>query len=549
MTELITTERQLYEAMGAPENEHLEFKAAENNFDLDKLLRYCVALANEGGGNLILGVSDRQPRQITNTRCFLNLNDTKRRILNVLKFRVDICEIQTSGGRVLIFSCPSRPIGSPREYKGQYWMRSGESLVPMTPDVLQSIFAESSPDFSQTTCEGARFTDLAPEAIAEFRQKWIRKSGNEALKQVSDQQLLTDTGLIKHDGHVTYAALVLLGTPQAVKSLLPQAEVIFEYRNSNSAIEYQDREEYRAGFFLWRHEIWEKISARNETYSYRDGLFRYNIQAFNEDVVREALLNAIAHREYHNSGSIFVRQFPNRLEVASPGGFPGGITPDNIIYRQHPRNRCIAEALQHCGLVERSGQGADRIFRSCLKEGKNRPDYTRSDANQVSLVLDGQLRNPDFVKYLDRLAGERSMSLALEDFLVLDRVRAGEAVPESLKVSFEKLIDCGVIEKTGRGRGVRHILSRALYEHVGEAGAYTRRRGLDEGHNQQLVLQHIRACGSRGATMAEFEQVLPNKTRPQISAMLKRLKASGRIRVEGKTRGARWHLAKEGREG
>ena len=67
------------------------------------------------------------------------------------------------------------------------------------------------------------------------------------------------------------------------------------------------------------------------------------------------------------------------------------VCKSHIIYRQHPRNRCIAEALQHCGLVERSGQGADRIFRSCLTEGKNRPDYTRSDAAQVSLVLDGQL--------------------------------------------------------------------------------------------------------------------------------------------------------------
>lgn len=549
MIEPITTEQQLRDAMNVQEHEHLEFKSAENNFDLDKLLRYCVALANEGGGNLILGVSDRQPRQITNTKCFLNLNDTKRKILNALKFRVDICEIQTSGGRVLIFSCPSRPIGSPREYKGQYWMRSGESLVPMTSDVLQPIFAESSPDFSQTICEGAMLTDLAPEAIAEFRQQWIRKSDNHVLQQVSDEQLLADASLINHDSRVTHAALVLLGTPQAMKRLLPQGEVIFEYRNSDSAIEYQDREEYRAGFFLWHNEIWEKINARNENYSYRDGLFRYDIQAFNEDVVREALLNAIAHREYRNGGSIFVHQFPNRLEVTSPGGFPSGITPDNIIYRQRPRNRCIAEALQHCGLVERSGQGADRIFRSCLREGKNRPDYTRSDTDQVSLVLDGQLRNPEFVRYLDHLAGERGMSLTLEDFLVLDRVRAGETVPENLKTSFAKLMDCSVIEKIGRGRGVRHILSRALYEHVGEAGAYTRRRGLDEGHNQQLVLQHIRACGSRGATMAEFVQVLPNKTRPQISAMLKRLKASGHIRVEGKTRGARWHLAKEGKDG
>ena len=133
-------------------------------------------------------------------------------------------------------------------------MRSGESLVSMTPDVLQRIFAEGVPDFSQTTCEGATHTDLASEEITEFRRQWVRKSGNDGLDHVSDEQLLEEVGLTEN-GHVTYAALVLLGTPQGVRRLLPQAEVIFEYGNSDSVIKCQDRVEHRAGFFLWRNEI------------------------------------------------------------------------------------------------------------------------------------------------------------------------------------------------------------------------------------------------------------------------------------------------------
>ena len=532
----ITTEQQLRDAIGVPENEHLEFKEASRNFDHDKLFTYCVALANEGGGNLVLGVTGRQPRQIVGTSCFNCLDKIKHDILNKLRFRVDIYEILVAERHVLTFFCPPRPIGTPQHHKGRYLMRSGESLVPMTPDRLQRIFAEGVPDFSGTTCEDAAIhIDLASEAITEFRRQWVRKSGNDELVHASDEQLLEDAGLTDN-GRVIYAALVLLGTPQAVRRLLPQAEVIFEYRNSDSVIECQDRMEYRAGFFLWHNEIWEKINARNETHSYRDGMFRYDIPAFNESVIREALLNATTPREYRHGGSIFVRQFPNRLEVVSPGGFPSGITADNITYRQVSRNRRIAKALQHCGLVERSGQGADRIFRDCLKEGKNRPDYTGSDDTQVPLVLDGEFRNPRFVQYLDCLADERNMSLTLDDLLVLDRVRAGEPILEHLNTRFLALIGKGVIEKTGRGRGVRHILSRSLYQHMGKTGDSTHRKGLDEGHNQQLVLQHIRNCGSKGATIGEFEQVLPNKTRPQISALLRGLKASGRIRVQGKTR-------------
>ena len=541
MSEAIATEAQLRAAMGAAEREQLEFKAARSNFASEDLFRYCVALSNEGGGNLVLGVTDKPPRRIVGTTCFPDLNKIKARLLDTLKFRVDVSELTVPEGRVLTFFCPPRPIGTPREFRGQYLMRSGEALVPMTPEVLARIFAEASPDFSQTTCDGATFDDLSPDAIAEFRARWIRKSGNQALSQASDARLLADAHLTD-SGRITCAALILLGRTDSLARLLPQAELIFEYRSSEASIEYQDRVEYRAGLFTWINAIWDKINARNEKQSYRDGLFRYEIPAFNEEVVREALLNAVAHREYRDGWSIFVRQFPNRLEITSPGGFPSGITEQNIVYRQHPRNRRIAEALQFCGLVERSGQGADRMYRFCIQEGKHRPDYGRSDDSQVCLALDGQIRDPRFVQYLDRLGRDRGMSLTIDDFLILDRVREGEPVDPAHRSRLATLVEQGVVEKAGRGRGVRHVLSQALYQHVGEAGTYTRRKGLDEGHNQELIMQHIRNCGSRGATMTEFGQVLPTKTRAQISTLLRRLKGDGRIRVRGKTRGARWFL-------
>lgn len=541
MTEPITTEQQLQTVMLADEREHLEFKSAQNNFASEELFKYCVALSNEGGGNLILGVADRKPRSIVGTSCFPEIERIKTRILDTLKFRVDIFEIMSGGKRVLVFYCPPRPVGTPRAYQGRYMMRSGESLVPMTPEVLERVFAEAQPDYSQQVCKGAAIDDLSPEAIAEFRSRWIRKSGNQGLAGTSDGQLLTDAHLLDNGG-VTYAALVLLGKHESLTRLLPQVELIFEYRQSEASIEYQDRVEFRAGFFLWANDVWQKINARNERHSYRDGLFRYDIAAFNEDVVREALLNAVTHREYRDGRSIFVRQHPNRLEIVSPGGFPTGVTESNIVYRQHPRNRRIAEALQFCGLVERSGQGADRMFRVCIQEGKNRPSFARSDETQVVLTLDGQIRDPRFVQYLDRLARDRGMSLIVDDFLVLDLIREGEPVPEDQKNRLSHLVEAGVIEKTGRGRGVKYVLSHALYQHVGQSGTYTRRKGLDDAHNQQLILEHIRHCGAKGASMTEFEQVLPTKTRPQLSALLKRMKEAGRIRVEGKTKAARWFL-------
>jgi ATP-dependent DNA helicase RecG len=90
---------------------------------------------------------------------------------------------------------------------------------------------------------------------------------------------------------------------------------------------------------------------------------------FNEKVVREAVLNAVAHRDYKSAGSIFVRQFPRKVEVQSPGGFPYGVSPENMLWKQHPRNRRIAEVFLKCGLVERSGQGANLMFKETICQG------------------------------------------------------------------------------------------------------------------------------------------------------------------------------------
>ena len=143
----------------------------------------------------------------------------------------------------------------------------------------------------------------------------------------------------------------------------------------------------------------------------------------NESVVREAVLNAIAHREYRFPGSAFVRQFPRRLEVVSPGGFPAGITASNLLWRQLPRNRRIAEACAKCGLVERSGQGANRMFEESIKEGKPQPSFVGTDEYQVSLTLLGEVQNPDFLRFFEKLGKERLPSFTTEDLLILDAIQ------------------------------------------------------------------------------------------------------------------------------
>ncbi len=540
---MTTIMEQLHSWMKSKENEHLEFKEAKNGFDSDKLTKYCCALANEGGGHIILGVSDKQFRIIVGSQACSNLEKTKSDLITRLHLRIDVNEIYVENHRVVIVTVPSRPIGVPIQYEKIYWMRRGEELVSMTPDMLKRIFYEGEPDFSAQICSQARFEDLDLEAIKHFREMWMRKSGNGALKNVSDAKLLRDIEVIVDKG-VTYAALILFGKRSALRKFLAQAEVIFEYRSSNITGPAQQRIEYTQGFFSFDNELWEKINLRNDLQHFQDGLFIWDIPTFNEKAIREAILNAVSHRDYREAGSIWVKQFPRKIIIASPGGFPSGINPSNMLWKQQPRNRRIADVFNKCGLVERAGQGADRIFEESIRQGKPLPDFAHTDEHEVVLTLDGQIQDENFLKFLEKIGQERLASFTTEDFLVIDLVHREQPIPSTpseLKIRLKHLIDLGIIECLGRGRGTQYLLCQQYYVLTKRSGIYTRKRGLDKETNKALLLKHIRSNAKMGSKFNELHQVLPSLSKDQIKQLLKELKAQGLIQLTGSTKASLWY--------
>jgi ATP-dependent DNA helicase RecG len=526
--------------LAEPEAERLEFKEAKSNFHFETLAKYCAALANEGGGKIIFGVTDKRPRRVVGSTAFQEPGRTVASLINRIGIQITSEEIQHGNGRVLVFHIPPRPVGVPIQYEGVFWSRSGDELRPLSQDRLRRVFQESGPDFSAELHPDATVDDLDSALIERFREMWVRKSGNGALAGVTSRQLLEDAELAAGD-RVTRAALVLLGTRAALGRRLAQAELVFEYRSSEASIPFQQRIEFRSGFLGYLDELWNTINLRNEVLHYREGFFVGDIPAFNESVVREGVLNALAHRDYRLPGSIFIRQFPRRLEIVSPGGFPPGITPANMLWRQSPRNRRIADACAKCGLVERSGQGANRMFEESIKEGKPRPDFTGTDDYQVELTLRGEIQNPAFLGFLQKVGAERLATFGTRDFLLLDAVQREEPLAEDLKDRVPHLLDSGLIERIGRGRGVRFILSRKFLSFLGQHGAYTRRKGLDRETNKALLCRHIEENRETGSVFRELEQVLPALSRNQVQKLLQELKAEGRIRVAGSRKAGRWY--------
>jgi ATP-dependent DNA helicase RecG len=517
------------------ETEHLEFKEARTQFDTEKLVSYCAALANECGGHLVLGVTNQRPRRVVGTKAFGNLEHTKMVLLDRLRLRIDVAELAHSDGRVLVFTAPSRPIGMPIGVGGTYLMRAGESLVAMPPNHLQSIFAEGVPDFSASICKSATIDDLSPEAIEKFRALWHARQPRR--ESQTPQQALEDAELLD-DGAVTYAALVLVGKARSISRYLANVEIIFEYRADEGSIAYSQRENLRDAFLLIDDQLWRLINLRNTVYSLVDGLFRRDIPTFNERAVREAVLNAVCHRDYRLQGSIFIKQWPSRVEITSPGGFPPGITVENILSRQAPRNRRLAEAFGRCGLVERSGQGADLLFETAVREGKMPLDYRGSDDYQVRLTLHGHVQDEGFLRFLERVARDANRSLSIGELRVLDAIRHERPIPEEELEQVAGLIDLGVIERAGRRR---LVLSRRYHQLIGRPGAHTRRVGLDRETNKALLMKHLRA--QPGAPLADLCEVLPNLSTDQVRSLLRELKADGYTRSEGMTRAGKWYLS------
>ena len=198
--------------------------------------------------------------------------------LNRLHIRVDTAVINTADGRVLVFIVPARPPGLPVHVAGRYLMRVGSSLTAMSPQQLAVIFQESIADYSAEPATGTTIAMLDTVAIAAFRKRWQKKSANGEIGRWSDAKLLANAELTVDDVP-TFAALILFGTDTAVGRYLAQAETVFEYRSSEASLPYQQRVEFRRGFFSWMDELWGLINLRNEVQQFREGLFKHDIPA------------------------------------------------------------------------------------------------------------------------------------------------------------------------------------------------------------------------------------------------------------------------------
>ena len=440
----------LNELLSAPEGYHFEFKEAKNRQDIDEAAKYLCAMSNHGGGRIVLGVTDKRPRKVVGSRACEQPESTIRYFMDKLRVRVDFQLYEDDGKRVLVFEIESRPVGLPVQFEGIAWWRDGDSLVPMPEEVRRSIYSEGGRDFSGDVCKGLTIDDLDPTAIEIFRDKWTEYSGVKRIATLSVEQLLRDADVVNDDG-VTYAALILFGKRTPLLKYLSTAEVVYEYRLTEASGPAGVREDFRMGFFNFFDRIWELVNQRNENQHYQKRFQMLPVSTFNEIVVREALLNAVSHRDYQLKGSIFVRQYGRKIVVESPGGFPPGITTENILNRHSARNGLIAAVFQRCGLVERSGQGMNLIYEMAVKEAKPLPNFEGSDSMFVKLTLDCQVIHPKMLALVKEIGAERLNVMTTDDYLLLSTLFREDDLCGIDPKRFQHLVELEIVKYSEHG--------------------------------------------------------------------------------------------------
>ena len=308
-----------------------------------------------------------------------------------------------------------------------------------------------------------------------------------------------------------------------------------EYRNVDGQERFDKRIVFGQPFYILIDKLWETIDARNGNVPVQEGPYLFDIPFFNEQVIREVVNNAFTHRNYRIGSEIVVKQYPNKLCVISPGGFPLGVTLNNMLtVSSTPRNRLLADVLAKTGIVERSGQGMDIIFRLTLSEGKQKPDYEKTDDYQVTAILSAVVKEPAFALFIQAIQQElpENQKLSVFDIMTFSAIREGKQ-PWDKDIA-KRLYELGYLEKRGKTSTVRYIMPRRYYELTGNMTEYSNLIDWDDEQVWAVLFPYLNKYGK--AKKTDISKLLMSHiSDSQLRRVIERFTDKGLIIKSGKT--------------
>jgi len=385
-----TTLTELADMMARPsEDNWLEFKKAEAKYDKTKLFKRCVAIANEGGGKILFGITDKLPRLVVGSQAFPNRAKIEEEIFNKLKFRVVVEELDPPhpDGRILIFHIPSRPKGTAFQFEGQYLMRVGETTPVMSEDRLRAIFNEGQPEWldeiaAENCSADAVVRRLDTQCYFDLLEIPYPSNRNGVLEKFQSEGLI-----VQRSGGwdiTNLGAIVFAKDLNGFDGFARRAARFIHYEGTNKLSTRLDQSAVK-GIAVGFEGLVEFVASHVDQNEVLTKALREEVRMFPTVAIRELVANALIHQDFNETGSsVRIELYSDRLEISNPG-IPL-IATDRFIDEYKSRNEKLADLMRRLGICEEKSSGIDRVVTAAEAYQLPAPDFRVAEVH-TSVVM------------------------------------------------------------------------------------------------------------------------------------------------------------------
>lgn len=542
----------LKELLAGGETVEVEFKSDRMKLNDNGIYEEVVALANTKGGVLLIGIEDDGTATGSFPRHGIFTDPVKLQsaIFNntVPNINTRVSIIQHEKGPVIAIEVDSYPepcaTASGKSLHRTILADGKPQSAPFYPRDQRSRRVDLGLlDFSAQPLDQISFDDLDPLEFERMRQEIVRLRGDKSLLELPNEEIAKALRLVetRHGRLVpNVAGLLLLGREKALTDIVPTHQVHFQVIDAQSNVKVNDA--FRSPLLKTIQEMEARFSARNEEKEVTIGMFRLPVPDYSKDGFREAVNNAVLHRDYTRLADVYIQMQHDHILIASPGGFPEGVTIDNIlVHEPKPRSPLLAAAFKRIGLVEQTGRGVDRIFEGQLRYGRPAPDYSRSDTSGVRVILNGGEPSLNFASFVYE-EDKAGRPFTLDDLIILnalfyerriDTETAGILIQKGMtrgRSVLENLLERGLVEAKGEKKGRVYHLSAALYRRLGQSEGYVHTHGISPIRYEAMVLEYVQAHGR-----IERKHVIKlcGLSEDQAGRLLKKMCADGKLKPMG----------------
>lgn len=506
MSEKSMNNEEFREILSNGETLTVEFKSWVNASSMKERVNLAVnelvAFANARGGTVYFGVEDNG--KVTGCSDKLDTQQFIEAIYDKTRppLFVEADTLGYEGKKVL--SLTVRADGTTyATTDGKCLRRLGKNSKPYYPEEMSNKYnINQIADFSSKIIVESSENDINKLEIYKLKEKLKDRDETSTLPAMDDMAFLKDLGLIVEENGITkltIAGLLFVGKEKSIRKMLPQAETIYLRYDESNLEEYKSRLDLKLPIISTLDRLIEKIQDYNNITYIQVGIYRLEISDFSEKVFQEALLNALAHRDYENMASVYVKHYPDKIVIENPGGFLDGINENNIItHASFPRNKLIAETLQHLRYVQRTGQGVDIIYRSIVSNGKPYPIYAHY-GDFVRLSIYGATDNTEFVKFVIQAQEKNQVRFSLSELMILRYIVDNERIQlkqasiltqtniNETRIALNNLKRLNLIETVGN----QYMLTSVVYDAVKTNIEYVQDKTINYLKAKRLVTEFL----------------------------------------------------------